>query len=317
MQFRNFADLIKLIRESQSIIPRDIDGVVAIPRSGLVPATLIALFENKMLTDVEGFLNNRLIAPGSRRTSEKWEMDPRQWRKVLIVDDSVSSGATLASVKAALKKARPEVEAVSLAVFGAKTHGSQADIVLEKVSVPRMFEWNVMHHPLLNRCCVDIDGVLCQDPLDAENDDGERYEHFLLNAKPLCLPTKRVGALVTSRLAKYRGLTEAWLSQHNVEYDELIMLEGYTANERRALKLHAQHKAQYYKALPNSVLFIESDAKQSLEIQNLSGKPVLHFPDMTIYSGTASQRIVRGSKYKLRRFASALKRRLSVGATEA
>ena len=47
---------------------------------------------------------------------------------------------------------------------------------------------------------MDIDGVLCADPTPEENDDGEKYRHFLLNAPPLFIPKVTIGTLVTSRL---------------------------------------------------------------------------------------------------------------------
>lgn len=51
---------------------------------------------------------------------------------------------------------------------------------------------------------MDIDGVLCADPTPEENDDGEKYRHFLLNTPPLFIPKVTIGTLVTSRLEKYR-----------------------------------------------------------------------------------------------------------------
>lgn len=63
---------------------------------------------------------------------------------------------------------------------------------------------------------MDIDGVLCADPTPEENDDGEKYRHFLLNTPPLFIPKVTIGTLVTSRLEKYRPETEAWLQKNHV-----------------------------------------------------------------------------------------------------
>ncbi len=36
---------------------------------------------------------------------------------------------------------------------------------MEVIDRPRIFEWNVLHHPgILKDACLDIDGVLCHDP---------------------------------------------------------------------------------------------------------------------------------------------------------
>mgnify|MGYP006922448723 CR=1 FL=1 len=44
-----------------------------------------------------------------------------------------------------------------------------------------------MHHRYMKEACVDIDGVLCMDPLPKENDDGARYIDFIRNATILLL----------------------------------------------------------------------------------------------------------------------------------
>ena len=72
------------------------------------------------------------------------------------------------------------------------------DLYREVVEMPRVFEWNLMHGTVLANSCMDIDGVLCLDPTDEENDDGERYLRFLSETPALLLPTAPVGWLVTS-----------------------------------------------------------------------------------------------------------------------
>ena len=68
-----------------------------------------------------------------------------------------------------------------------------------------MFEWNYLHHDGYSHlCCYDIDGVLCEDPTDEENDDGDRYKNFILNAPLRFKPFAPIGFLVSSRLEKYR-----------------------------------------------------------------------------------------------------------------
>ena len=74
------------------------------------------------------------------------------------------------------------------------------DIYFEICHMPRVFEWNYMHSWVLQYCCVDIDGVLCEDPSFFENDDGKRYRKFLLHAQPKLVPTKKIGYIVTARL---------------------------------------------------------------------------------------------------------------------
>ena len=116
-----------------------------------------------------------------------------------------------------------------------------------------------MHHNVLPRCCVDIDGVLCIDPTEEENDDDANYRRFLLEAKPLWTPSYEVGWLVTSRLEKWRKPTEKWLAQQGVRYRELVMLDLPSREARIQSGCHARFKAEVYRNTP-AVLFIESSA---------------------------------------------------------
>lgn len=124
------------------------------------------------------------------------------------------------------------------------------------------------------KACLDIDGVLCEDPTSQENDDGLKYLEFLENAKPLLIPTLPVGNLVTSRLEKYRPQTENWLEKQGIKYEKLFMLDLPDSTTRRALNNHAHFKSQIYRQT-KSIIFIESELKQAIDIAKYSGKPVL------------------------------------------
>ena len=76
------------------------------------------------------------------------------------------------------------------------------DIYFELVGYKRLYEWNIFHRDYLQHACLDIDGVLCVDPSQDEDDDGHKYINFLNNAKPYLLPSYKVHSLVTNRLEK-------------------------------------------------------------------------------------------------------------------
>ena len=137
-----------------------------------------------------------------------------------------------------------------------------------------MFEWNYLHHIDLLRVCVDLDGILCEDPTAEQNDDGELYREFILNATPKLVPTRKIGWIVTSRLAKYKYETELWLKKSGIRYDHLIMLENMTAEERKKRGIHGWFKAKVFKSLPSALLFIESDPSQAKIIADYTHKDV-------------------------------------------
>jgi uncharacterized HAD superfamily protein len=112
------------------------------------------------------------------------------------------------------------------------------------------------------------------DPTDEQNDDGEKYINFILNAQPLWLPKFSIGALVTSRLEKYRSYTEKCLSDHNIQYQNLIMLNLPNKEARMRQNAHAPFKAEIFSKVKDSILFIESDPSQAEYIAKATGKAV-------------------------------------------
>ncbi|WP_072395368.1 phosphoribosyltransferase family protein [Hyphomicrobium sp. CS1GBMeth3] len=284
MHYRSVADLNDDIISGLPLLPPDVDLVIGIPRSGLLAGTLLALALNVPATDVEGFLAGRILSTGRTRRRELFDSDPRRARRVLVVDDSADTGQSVRDARARLTSEHPGVAFSFCVVYGTAPECDGVDITLKVVPQPRLFQWNVMHHNMLARCCVDIDGVLCSDPSDDENDDGERYLKFLLNAPPFHTPTRRIGWLVTSRLEKYRKETEAWLAKRGIEYGELHMLDLPSREARLKAGSHGSFKAEVYSRTTGALLFIESEREQAREICRLAGKPVLSLGSQELFT---------------------------------
>jgi len=273
MNYRSIANLNSDIKHWISELPYDLDIIVGIPRSGLLVANLLALYLNLPMTDVEGLCENRILSAGPRLGNNKIP-DLSKSKKVLVVDDSVCSGAQMRKIKSKLKNLEHLHRIYYGAVYVTPQGCDYVDFWYEIVDTPRVFEWNVMHHDILTNSCVDIDGVLCRDPTPQENDDGDNYRKFLATVKPLIIPTKTIGWLVTCRLEKYRELTEEWLKKYGITYKHLIMMNLPDKETRLALGNHAKFKAEVYRST-KAQLFIESSKEQAYEIARLTGKPVL------------------------------------------
>jgi hypoxanthine phosphoribosyltransferase len=157
MNYRSFSDLSSLIENNIQNIPWDIDLVVGIPRSGLLVANMIALLMNKTLTDLNGYLDNRLIASGNtKNVSPKL---PKDCKKVLIVEDSVDSGASIISCKEKMSSIK-DVEFIYLAAYVEPGKEKMVDIFFDILPHPRVFEWNLFHHKgVISNSCFDIHGV--------------------------------------------------------------------------------------------------------------------------------------------------------------
>jgi orotate phosphoribosyltransferase len=274
VNYRSIETLNQNIIEWIPKLPRDIDLIVGIPRSGLLAANLLALHLNLPFTDIEGFVNSRVMSAGVRCTHANREDFLRKSKRVLIIDDSLFTGTQMQRVKKTIQEANLQHSIYYAAVYVAPSKQNMIDLYYEVVPMPRIFEWNFMHHGDMANWCVDIDGVLCRDPTDEENDDGEKYMHFLKTVQPLIIPTVPVGWLVTCRLEKYRDITLDWLDRRGIKYKDLFMMNLPTKDIRIAAGNHASFKASIYKRKP-ATLFIESSLIQAMEIAKLSGKYVL------------------------------------------
>ncbi len=270
MYYRNVADLNKIILKRLNIIPRDFDLIVGIPRSGMLPANLLALYLNRPYTDINSFLNGHIYKAGARGQF----FDIRDFKKILVVDDSIASGSAMVKCRESVKELSSSFSISYCAIYVIPGKEKMVDYYFEVVPLPRYFQWNILNHTSLEKACFDIDGVLCVDPTEEQNDDGEKYRDFVLNAPPLFIPGSRIGTIVTSRLEKYRKETETWLLANNVKYNNLVLLDLPDKEARMRANSHAAHKAKTYMD-SKYILFIESSLSQAIEINRIAKKPVL------------------------------------------
>lgn len=280
--FMSFAELSAVVKDGMTKVPDHIDMVVGIPRSGMIPAYMIGLFRNLPVIDLPGFVCGDVAAHGSRPINGEASR-ANSARSILLVDDSLSSGG-------AMKRAREQVAASGYAgrlttcvAIIEPLEEASADIYFRKMPGPRCFEWNVFHLPsILQSACFDLDGVFCEDPSETQNDDGLHYEEFLRTAAPRFTPSGWIKQIVSSRLEKYRALTEEWLARHGIHYGTLSLLDLPSAAVRRKLAIHASYKAEVYRRT-DSDIFIESDPQQADNIARLAGKQTLCTATMQMY----------------------------------
>lgn len=270
LNYRSVDDLRRAIARWSMSQTRRWDVVVGVPRSGLLAASLVALETGSELMDLPAYLADASPWSGLRLGTRATAAE----RKVLIVDDSVNSGTEMARVRAAVRAAHPRDRVTFFAAYASPRGVARIDAYVEEVRLPRAFEWNIMTtSSALEHCCMDIDGVLCPDPSPSDNDDARRYERFLRAAPLRYKPRSKVKMLVTSRLEKYRAVTEDWLSRNGVDYANLVMLDLPSAAERRRKRAHAPFKSAVY-VESDARLFIESSIEEGVLIHQLSQRPV-------------------------------------------
>ncbi len=275
MHVRTIADMNAAIVKNLHRIPPDVDLVVGIPRSGLLSANMVALHLNLPLTDLDGFLEGRVFKTGKRplrKSAAPSIVD--EPLNVLVIDDVVSVGTEMDRVRQIVEHDLPDHHYCYLAVFGFPGRPGRADLILEEVPRPMVFEWSFLHSTALDRVCLDIDGILCVDPTPEQDDGGDGYRRFLDEALPLFLPTATARALVTSRPESARAATMAWLERHGVTYRELHMMPDLPPGVKRRQADVASFKARVY-GRTDAFLFVESNPGLADMIAQEAGKPVL------------------------------------------
>lgn len=282
MNYKSYDDLGLTISRNIHKIPSDIDLVVGIPRSGMIPATMIGQLLNKPVVALDSYIGGNIYEVGLYRRPVKMIANILEVKKALIIDDSINSGCSINRVKDKIKNSdRGSIVNLYAAVYYVSCGLNNIDIGFEECSWPRIFQWNILNSWVISGACVDIDGVVCVDPTEDQNDDGEKYRNFLLTASPLCLTDFKVSCFVTSRLEKYRDLTEKWLRENGFKYNELVMLDLPSKEERIKQNIHARFKAEIYKNRKEEI-FIESNLSQAVQISELTGKLVFCTENMTM-----------------------------------
>ncbi len=295
-------EMTDVIRTGIHKIPRDIDLIVGIPRSGMIPAYTIALYMNRLVTDLETFLAGGTVGHGERKTQGEQRAVLAQAAHILLVDDSYATGISLEKTLARIEASGYRGRITTYVGVVVPSNAHKVDLYGIAMPLPRVFEWNAMHHGIVEQACFDMDGLLCIDPIPEQNDDGARYREFLLNAPVRFTPTGKIPHIVSARLEKYRPETEEWLRKNGVEYGELHLVDLPTAAERQRLRAHVPHKAGVYRKT-NTDLFFESEPHQAEAIARESGKPVLCTDTMTLYNtpGLNLHSQVQNTKWNLRK----------------
>lgn len=293
INYRSIKDLNAAIIKGIPNLPGDIGLIAGIPRSGLLAANILALHLNLQLTDIQGLMEKRVIESGERCKTKHRNRYLHSKRTILVVDDSVASGNTMRKAKQKLSNLNIENNVIYCGIYASSESKHHVDLHFEEIRGDRVFEWNLMNSWVMGQSCTDLDGVLCEDPTEEKNDDGERYKKFIMEAKPLLIPSRKMKCIVTCRLEKYRSQTEEWLKSQGIEYGSLVMMDFPDKEARLRANCHAAFKAQAYNKT-QARLFIESSLKQAVDITKITKKPVLCIENQQmVYPRSMSYGLVR------------------------
>lgn len=266
LNFRSVADMNRdIVSSLHRIDRRAYDVIVGIPRSGMIPASIMATHLQLPLSDVEMFARGQAYG----KSGSVIAVDGC---RVLLVDDTSNRGGAMARAYARIA---PQARSITrCAVYGPyRDDYSIIDMFFAECPGPRAFQWNMWKHARMQKWAFDLDGVFCRDPLKDENDDGDRYLKFMEGAEARFIPTRVVGHVVTCRLEKYRVETQRQLRRLGVQFDALHMMQYATKAERMAAGGRGQWKAQIARET-GVEFFVESNPKQASIIAREAQIPV-------------------------------------------
>ena len=254
----------ELVADAQRLasqLPPNTSAIAAIPRSGMIPASVIAAILHLPLYTIKGgeLLD---VGRGSRLDS------PPVLDHVVVVDDTVMTGAQLKRARSQLAKYK-SVEFA--AVYVEPAARDKPEYFASELEAPHLLEWNLFNCSYISNCITDMDGILCADPPWGKGVSRKDYETSLYNLAPRWLPRKQpVKAIVTARHEQYREITQQWLAKHGVLYDELIMGQWPTVEAQNEARAISNWKAEQFERIqPN--FFVESDVHLAREIADTSG----------------------------------------------
>jgi orotate phosphoribosyltransferase len=264
MNYRSVADLNDDIVTWSRRLPRNIDVIVGVPRSGLLVANLLALHMNLPMTDVDGLIEGRLIGAGPRLNASRSTLLDSDALQVLIVDDSVWSGNQMRKIRERIVAARLRHMIFYGAVYVTPNATDLVDYYHEKVALPRAFEWNVLHHPSLAASGMAVEGVLW--PAELEQLDSAEALHEL---RPVFAPTQRIGWLVATQPEHLRMPIQEWLDRHRIFYGELVLVDPTECDEGSIVRA----KARLYQR-SNAWIFIEGTIEHAAVLAQTARRPV-------------------------------------------
>lgn len=276
LEFVTTAQLAQDSLQLAKFLKPETAGIIAIPRSGLLPASILATVSHLPLFELMPDGNVRQIGSGGRGKFLAKPESPH-W---LCVDDSSHSGGKIAQAKKQLENYN-----VSFAVVYA-LDPSTVDHSVRTLDKVHLFQWNWTNNGIVcgrtydqrikGGFGFDMDGVIAQDPNWAHTDKNEQdVIKWIETVKPKFLPRyAEVEMICSFRLEKHRKQSEAWLKKWGVKYKQLILCEARSFKERDEHKNPAVQKAE---ALKRSTckLFFESDPRQAKFISDMSGRAVI------------------------------------------
>jgi len=237
------ADLAQRAVELVPRIPPGITRVIGIPRSGMIPASIIATMLHVPLYT----LRKNTIQPVGAGVRMR---DHRERKgETVLVDDTVHNGKTLKQ----LRLECDEIQGMLTAVCYARQEAAHvADLVGQFLPTPHFLEWNFPNCFYAKHLSWDMDGIICHNP-PRDNE-------------PYLLPRiTEVGSIVTARPESERERTLSWLDTWGASTRSLVMWQGSERDRWNAKAIGSWKADETAKA--GSEFYVESEPEVADQIR--------------------------------------------------
>ena len=259
----------QLIRDSivlAGILPHDCSGIVGVPRSGMIPASVIAAhlhlplysFHNGGVVKVSVGASRGNVARGGTG-------------RLAVVDDTTFSGVQMQKTKLLMR----DLDAVYAVVYVNPLRPKSVNVVdlyAKSLPAPHVLEWNWANNgPLTGKwadvpgygagIAIDLDGIVVHD----EFSGGRTGSPYMV---PRMYP---VPLIVTGRSEAHKRPTEAFLRNLRVQWSQLEMRPR---DVELTPETAAKHKAKHF-GESKCGIFMESCPEQARMIHEITKKPVI------------------------------------------
>ena len=251
----------------------ELRGILGIPRSGMLPASMLAMWLNLPLYTLDPlgkpFVLSAMDEFGGRRMKDH----KSTVGKLLVVDDTIYSGAAMLDIRSKMWE-----HAYFSCVYFRPKSNFKPDFYARELKPPHLLEWNLFNCTYIEHALLDFDGIFSPNvPREACKDE-TKYIEYIKNVEPFYhrIPKTRCKGIVTARLEKYRDITEEWLERHGISYDFLKMYptEQREKRDKNHIEESSTFKANVF-SNSDAKFFIESELAEAVRIREKSGKFVI------------------------------------------
>lgn len=274
LRFLRVADLAQDTMRLIPQLPPNASGIVGIPRSGMLPAGVLATSLQLPLYYLDPDRGPVPMPGGGRERLLRRGDGP-----LIVVDDTTWRGLSMQRARQLLGN----TPAIYTAVY--VRDPKHVDLYAVHHPGSHVLEWNIFNNaPLagspafrefVGGAACDFDGILCEDPIVSDHVDLPRFLAWLSNARPLYVPRQVPVRLVISfRLEAWRAQTQAWLDRWGIRVQEMVLHPAATVQDRNRRLDVAGHKGKTLAASRCTLMF-ESDPAQCQTIYDTAHKHVI------------------------------------------